>query len=86
MHPRGAVLSKIPHQALVVSFKAQRHYGVSAFEEYNAILDKDQERVPDASDGKDKVLKVSLTPFLPFLKTLNTIPSPFSLSLANVSR
>ncbi|RDL33958.1 uncharacterized protein BP5553_08326 [Venustampulla echinocandica] len=56
---KGAVLSRLPQQASVVSTQAPRHYGVSAMEIYDDAIDKNQPMVFDASDGRNRAKRMT---------------------------
>lgn len=71
---RGAVLSRLPQEAIIVSTQATRHYGVSAMELYDDEFDKGQLKVYDASDGKNRAKRVS-TPRVPPLLSPFPIPT-----------
>ncbi|KAH6669961.1 Hsp70 family protein-like protein [Halenospora varia] len=51
---KGAVLSKLPHTASIVSVQATRHYGVAAQSPYKR-KDRGQPRIRDPSTGEDKI-------------------------------
>jgi hypothetical protein len=56
---RGAVLSRLPQEASVISSQAPRHYGVSAMEIYDEAIDKGQPKVFDLSDGQNRAKRVT---------------------------
>lgn len=55
---RGAVLSQLPREAIVVSNQATRHYGVDALDQWEDERDKGQTKHLDASTGVNRVQKV----------------------------
>lgn len=58
---RGAVLSKLPHQAIITSVVATRHYGVEMHCDNENDADKARPQIWCNFEKKNKVLKVSLT-------------------------
>ncbi|KAH7370903.1 Hsp70 family protein-like protein [Rhexocercosporidium sp. MPI-PUGE-AT-0058] len=56
---KGAVLSKLPQQALIISNQATRHYGVKAELKYDPIEDIGQLRRADRSTGEERVSKMT---------------------------
>ncbi|KAK5223509.1 hypothetical protein LTR72_004895 [Exophiala xenobiotica] len=56
---KGAVLSQLPHQTLVKSVVAPRHYGVSAHSQYVEMRDAGQHCWYDASHGHKTVSKMT---------------------------
>jgi hypothetical protein len=52
---RGAVLSQLPKEAMVVSNQATRHYGVDARALWEEERDKGQTKHWDASSGTHRV-------------------------------
>ncbi|RAL62854.1 hypothetical protein DID88_004695 [Monilinia fructigena] len=88
---KGAVLSRLPQEAVIVSTQATRHYGVSAMELHDDEIDKGQLKVYDASDGKSRAqrmtwyiyrgedLKRSQTMKFPFYRTLPEAYTPADL-------
>lgn len=56
---KGAVLSQLPHETVVKSVVAPRHYGVSASMRYNELKDAGQRPWYDASSGCRRIDRVS---------------------------
>lgn len=56
---RGAVLSQLPHEAVVTSTIAPRNYGVAAMDIFDEVRDKDQARTRDETTGRWRVKRVS---------------------------
>jgi hypothetical protein len=59
MKNRGAVLSQMPHQAVVTATKCVRHYGVSAGIVYKEAEDAGQEKIWDSFEGIYRVMKMT---------------------------
>ncbi|TVY51093.1 Heat shock 70 kDa protein 12B [Lachnellula cervina] len=56
---KGAVLSKLPQEASIVSNQATRHYGVSALRVFDPRNDHGQKQHYDASTGKNRVMMMT---------------------------
>jgi hypothetical protein len=56
---KGAVLSQMPHEAVVTATKCVRHYGVSANAVYKEAEDAGQEKIWDTLEGIYRVSKMT---------------------------
>ena len=65
------MLSQLPHEAIVTSTVAPRHYGVVAFAIFDEVEDAGEAKTRDDSTGKWLVKKVRPTSFLTPARTLS---------------